>query len=672
MKWLIVGILTLTSLFTQANNLANTCEITGDETLILFSNGMNNRHTQEESDIDDSLEKLILSIEDITSENERKYIEYKPAINHKENRLLELMEVMTQRRISNEIDWNSVWSENGYAPLVPQEVFGVDEVDDPDWDDFQDQGIRPYIDDDFTKQKDLYLKALRAGKRIIVVAHSQGNMYANAIWKSIEAEDAELVKSITIINVASPDENAANQSKIVTAKEDAVINFVRKAFPSTTDGNFNFGSINTLDRANHSFLNAYMRDSVSLTLIKDFVREALDHTPYPQIEVTPSNLPEGRLGCDATVYATAGAQDIVAGSVILPADVDYLDIELQFDAGIVDAISSVQIISETDSLILDIGDLSFENQTITVNIDSIPVGSHQLLVTPMVERTKEDGTIEVVPLAVNQVSGSDVPQGYLPSGGSNYFVLTIERQGDLEQCAELEGIPLSWKVISSNLIYVNGVPVNMKGDKQVSIKVQSPDISEDLMYCIDASSTLNEWDFISKNSYGGLDLRNIDTELVTFEIYGTVPEHYYRNIFNFYLVLKNGYKRLLNFNDQSLQNGAPAVANFPLVYCDIVDYHLDSFDENWQSNRLCQGSGGEYIIYEFQSNVLKSISSYNKLTFSKIEEIFCDEEGRCSQKNRDEYSVVSITGLSVTYTVYKYRDGILISQENETYELGKH
>lgn len=422
MKWLIAATLTFTSLFTQASNLTNTCGITGDETLILYSNGMDN----EDEDRERSLMELIYSVAGTISDEELSSIDFDFLINQKENRLFELMEVIAQRSISEQIDWNFVWAENGYAPLVPQEVFGVDEVDDPAWDSFVSQGIRPYIDDDFTKQKELYLNTLREGKRIIVVAHSQGNMYANAIYKSIEAEYPELAKSISIINVASPDSASANQGKLVTAQEDAVINFVRKAFPSTPDGNFFFNDIETLDRANHSFLNAYMRDATSATIIQGMLRQALDETPYPQITIDPSNLPEGRLGCDTSAYVWAGAQEVVNGTVTIPFDVDYLRLELEFDTGILSKASAVEITSDGEELVIDKGDFIVENQTIQIDISAIAEGSTTLTITPLVV----DENLSLVPIAVNQVSASHVPNGYLPSNSSSSFELVVVREAD--------------------------------------------------------------------------------------------------------------------------------------------------------------------------------------------------------------------------------------------------
>ena len=73
-----------------------------------------------------------------------------------------------------------------------------------------------------------YLQNLKEGKRVVVVAHSQGNLYANDAIDAVEEAAPEGAASIAIVGVATPASRiAGDRSGYVTAKDDTVIDFLR-------------------------------------------------------------------------------------------------------------------------------------------------------------------------------------------------------------------------------------------------------------------------------------------------------------------------------------------------------------------------------------------------------------------------------------------------------------
>src|SRR6185295_5757868 len=67
--------------------------------------------------------------------------------------------------------------------------------------------------------------SLKYGYRVIVVAHSQGNLYANACHAALAGQDSTTLASFGIVGVASPAEFSFNG--YVTSDHDNVINALR-------------------------------------------------------------------------------------------------------------------------------------------------------------------------------------------------------------------------------------------------------------------------------------------------------------------------------------------------------------------------------------------------------------------------------------------------------------
>lgn len=72
-----------------------------------------------------------------------------------------------------------------------------------------------------------YEADLVAGKRVIVVAHSQGNLFTNSAVSQVKSRQPSAKDSIAIVGVASPAAQTVDGSYYVTAHDDRVINALR-------------------------------------------------------------------------------------------------------------------------------------------------------------------------------------------------------------------------------------------------------------------------------------------------------------------------------------------------------------------------------------------------------------------------------------------------------------
>ncbi|MCP4023081.1 MAG: hypothetical protein GY729_14665 [Desulfobacteraceae bacterium] len=100
---------------------------------------------------------------------------------------------------------------------------------------------------------DTYNNLLSDCKKVVVVPHSQGNLFANIAYSKID-EDAK--DSFGIVAVATPDSYVAGDGPYTTLDEDYIIGAIPFAMDSNLD-NF-FGPINTNEITGHYFGRSYM------------------------------------------------------------------------------------------------------------------------------------------------------------------------------------------------------------------------------------------------------------------------------------------------------------------------------------------------------------------------------------------------------------------------------
>ncbi len=109
---------------------------------------------------------------------------------------------------------------------------------------------------------------LLEGKRVILVAHSQGNLFANKAVEEIIRRNPEFADNIGIVGVANPAGRIANGNPYVTAHDDRVIDALRithEVLPSTIDNDltFEFQGGDKRGLLNHNFAWGYLASKIN-------------------------------------------------------------------------------------------------------------------------------------------------------------------------------------------------------------------------------------------------------------------------------------------------------------------------------------------------------------------------------------------------------------------------
>ena len=211
-----------------------------EEVRIYFANGMNNS-------IDDARK----SKEKLQAELGMQDKDFGIAYNDNENWLTQLLEVYHQRK--NESDEFWYWLRH------------MDEA--PQW--FRDEYVQKVgrfnenmvrNDPDLQKHINKYLADLESGKKVVIVAHSQGNFYANNAYRWIRINYQKYKNSIGIVSVATPSNwvegggNYVLNDVYTNNPEDLIINLVRGVFPDTLPANVPPFHNSMID---HGFLETY-------------------------------------------------------------------------------------------------------------------------------------------------------------------------------------------------------------------------------------------------------------------------------------------------------------------------------------------------------------------------------------------------------------------------------
>lgn len=113
-------------------------------------------------------------------------------------------------------------------------------------------------DADLRRHIQRYKTVLMEGGRVLVVGHSQGNLYANAAHTNLAHDPDNLpMDAFGLVAVATPSGRVAGGGPHVTLTNDLVINSVRLFYPDTLDGNVTNGNDGD-DWKHHSFIDAYL------------------------------------------------------------------------------------------------------------------------------------------------------------------------------------------------------------------------------------------------------------------------------------------------------------------------------------------------------------------------------------------------------------------------------
>lgn len=131
---------------------------------------------------------------------------------------------------------------------------------------------------DLQEQLRLYRNQILEGKKVILVAHSQGNLFANLAFMSLTAEEA---RSVGIVSVANPDVFVADGRPWTTLTTDRIVNLIRSlvgALPATTSN----GAIAADDWTGHGFIKSYLAaHSLSHDRVLNHLKNAIDSVESP-------------------------------------------------------------------------------------------------------------------------------------------------------------------------------------------------------------------------------------------------------------------------------------------------------------------------------------------------------------------------------------------------------
>jgi len=99
-----------------------------------------------------------------------------------------------------------------------------------------------------------YSTYLGEGRKVVLVAHSQGNLYGNIAYLGI---DSQYLDRFGIVSVANPDDYVAGGGPYTTIEEDLIIGSLPTALASNVN-NFSNTYINPFDLSGHNFIKSYM------------------------------------------------------------------------------------------------------------------------------------------------------------------------------------------------------------------------------------------------------------------------------------------------------------------------------------------------------------------------------------------------------------------------------
>ena len=128
------------------------------------------------------------------------------------------------------------------------------------------QGLSRYYQQSTTNNHiQKYTSDLNEGKKVIVVAHSQGNLFANAAVSEVIKRNSGYVNNIGIVGVANPAGVVVGSNKYVTADDDRVIDALRithTVLPSNIDNDPGIFD-DPRDLLNHNFITSYFASELT-------------------------------------------------------------------------------------------------------------------------------------------------------------------------------------------------------------------------------------------------------------------------------------------------------------------------------------------------------------------------------------------------------------------------
>lgn len=161
--------------------------------------------------------------------------------------------------------------------------------------------------------------ALNAGDKAIVIAHSQGNMFANAIMNSVIANQSpNIAAGLKVVSIATP-ASTAQDGRYKTANQDRVINIMATSeaaamgAPLPLTANIDVAGALGYDTNGHGLLEVYFNQSLSaIDIVLAMVGDASTSAANPRC-------PQVAAICPDTFTQTQLGQ-IVPGTTVAQAD----------------------------------------------------------------------------------------------------------------------------------------------------------------------------------------------------------------------------------------------------------------------------------------------------------------------------------------------------------------
>jgi hypothetical protein len=304
MKTFLIFLCVVLAFFSYSDLYAGTCEQRDGITSVYYGNGVS---LFADSAFDDANASLKLIRDDYKKKYPDEELDFDLAFNRSRGVFLDLLEVFDQKfqetgGLTTQQVLDMVKLEKGAIATLIEELliltgagseFGiavgaVDKAVDALIEYLKDEAPS----DDFyrwnTQDSHLekYLYDLRRKKRVIVIAHSQGNLFANYAVEKVVALNSSYYPSIGIVGVASPAEKPLFDNQYVTAHDDRVIDALRHYYTVLPSNIENDPSVwfwkDDRDQTNHLFERSYFTEGLkSRERIDDMFGNLLRDLQFP-------------------------------------------------------------------------------------------------------------------------------------------------------------------------------------------------------------------------------------------------------------------------------------------------------------------------------------------------------------------------------------------------------
>ena len=268
---------TLALLVICASANARQCHVREPGTYVVYINGMLTELTTAEA----GMNLLQASVEPhMAGTGKDAKLEFDMMYNPTNGPLLDLMEAFEQRMgaIGKLVDWTQFWRMvNGIVPGSSEYKAAHSQVFQKHYKSMkanQEEAVQNVV------QK--CTAALLEGSKVLLVGHSQGNLFINQVYDRLRVEKTlkKRLNSIGVVAIATPASRVAGGGMYTTLYEDKVINMVRSIFPGTKAGNVR--NANPSSPTSHFLADDYLKiDTQSRKKILSQIRSTIVNLRRP-------------------------------------------------------------------------------------------------------------------------------------------------------------------------------------------------------------------------------------------------------------------------------------------------------------------------------------------------------------------------------------------------------